>query len=56
MKMYYVIEGALYVLSEKKEERVNSLFPIDKVEMHYERLQWIEVHGKFIGTVIIENY
>jgi hypothetical protein len=56
MKIYYVIEGAIYALSEKKEDRVNSLFPIDKEEMRHERLQWIEGHGKFISTAIVENY
>jgi hypothetical protein len=59
MKTYYVIEGALYFLSEKKELKLNTLFPLYPQitdETRHERLHWIEANGKYVGTAIIENY
>jgi hypothetical protein len=59
MKTYYVIDESIYALSEKKEKKLNTLFPpfpcIDE-EMRQDRLRWIEVHGKFVAYATIENY
>ncbi|MDR0603933.1 MAG: hypothetical protein LBG80_06495 [Bacteroidales bacterium] len=59
MKTYYVIESAIYTLTEKKETKLKTIFPHywkDGEEKREERLQWIEKNGKFIATAIVENY
>jgi hypothetical protein len=66
---YYVIEGTIYTLSEKKEKELNILFPKkmlfyfpkrgfseDVENLRHERLKWIEKNGKFIDHAIVENY
>lgn len=59
MKIYYVIDGCIYTLSEKKEAKLNTLFPLfyhATEERRQERLRWIEENGKFTATAIVENY
>ncbi|MDR2406579.1 MAG: hypothetical protein LBE13_00475 [Bacteroidales bacterium] len=59
MKTHYVIEGAIYFLTEKKERKLNDLYPLYPQiteETRRERLHWIEMNGKYRGTAIIENY
>jgi hypothetical protein len=59
MKTYYVIDGNIYTLSEKKEGKLNTAFPLfyrATEEKRQERLRWIEENGKFIATALVENY
>jgi hypothetical protein len=61
MKTHYVINGAIYALSEKKERKLNTLFPLfprvaEEMRQRQKRLRWIEENGKFIDTAIVENY